>query len=66
MRIKEAAKELGISISLLRRLEREGRLPPAMRDLGGQRRYAPEDIAKLRGLLFRRRMPSEMSQLIQT
>jgi len=37
--ISEAAKILGVSISTLRRWEKEGKLIPAARTKGGQRRY---------------------------
>lgn len=47
--IGEAAKALGISISTLRRWEREGKLLPE-RTIGGQRRY---DLAQLKPEAFR-------------
>ena len=54
MRICEAATELGVSPTWLRRLERAGRIPPAPRDLNGHRRYGPEDLARLRRLIYAR------------
>jgi len=47
--ISEAAKQLGISVTLMRRLEREGKIPPARRDYNG-RVYAPHEIALLRAM----------------
>lgn len=47
--ISEAAAQLGISVTLLRRLEREGKVPPPRRDLNG-RVYAPHEIALLRAM----------------
>lgn len=44
MRIGEAARYLGVSIQTLRRWEYEGRVPPAQRTAGGQRRY---DLSQL-------------------
>lgn len=37
--IKEASSFLGVSTQTLRRWEREGKLAPATRTQGGQRRY---------------------------
>jgi putative resolvase len=42
--ISEAAKMLGVSESTLRRWEREGRLQPDERTIGGQRRYKLSSI----------------------
>lgn len=39
--ISEAAKMLSVSVSTLRRWEREGRIAPAVRTQGKQRRYDP-------------------------
>jgi excisionase family DNA binding protein len=41
--IGEMAKRLGVSIPTLRRWEKEGRLAPANRTLGGHRRYETEN-----------------------
>ena len=48
--IGEASKVLGVSITTLRRWEKEGRLPPDEITQGGHRRY---DLVKLRPELFR-------------
>lgn len=50
MRIGEASKVLGVSITTLRRWEKEGRLQPDEITPGGHRRY---DLVKLRPELFR-------------
>lgn len=52
MRVIDAARELGVSAEWLRRLEREGRIPAARRDLNGYRRYTPEDIEYIQRALF--------------
>ncbi len=52
MRIAEAAKALDVTASWLRKLEREGRIPPAARDLNHHRRYSSEAIEVLRRVLF--------------
>ena len=44
-----AARTLGISVSLLMKYEREGKIPPAMRLVGSDRRvYAANDIEAIR------------------
>ena len=48
--IGEASKVLGVSITTLRRWEKEGRLQPDEITPGGHRRY---DLVKLRPELFR-------------
>lgn len=50
MTIGKAAKVLGVSITTLRRWEKEGRLQPDEITPGGHRRY---DVAKLRPALYR-------------
>ncbi len=52
MRIFDVARELGISAAWLRRLERQGKIPAAPRDLNGDRRYTQRDVEQLRRLLF--------------
>ena len=52
MRIKEAAVALGISQDWLRELERNGKIPPVMRDLNRHRRFTDDDIHLLRKILF--------------
>jgi DNA-binding transcriptional MerR regulator len=47
--ISEAAHRLGVTPKHLRVLEREGRIPPARRDLNG-RVYTPFDLALLRSM----------------
>ena len=51
MRVNEAARELGISESWLRRAELRGRIPKARRDFNGWRVYTEADVAILRELL---------------
>ncbi len=52
MRVSDVARAIGVSSDWLRRLEQQGRIPPAPRDLNGHRRYGPEDVKRLRELLF--------------
>lgn len=49
--VSEAARELGRSERWLRSAEREGKIPPARRDLNNWRVYTPEDIAGIKALL---------------
>ncbi len=49
--IREAAEFLGVTPSTLRRWEREGKLLPDERTIGGYRRY---DLARLRPETFHR------------
>ena len=51
MRIKEAAKQLGISPTTLKRLERAG-LIQAQRDWNGDRRYTDSDIAAILAIYY--------------
>ena len=53
MRCVDVARELGFSADWLRRAERDGKIPPVQRDLNGHRRYSPEDVKRLRELLYR-------------
>ena len=52
LRVNEAARELGISESWLRRAEQRGRIPKARRDMNGWRVYTEADVAILRKILF--------------
>ena len=52
LRVNDAAGELGISGSWLRRAEQRGKIPPAKRDLNGWRVYTEADVALLREKLF--------------
>src|SRR5713226_7806906 len=53
MRIGDVAKRLGVSKSWLRKLERQGKIPRARRDLlSKQRRYTPENLEQLRQFLY--------------
>jgi DNA-binding transcriptional MerR regulator len=47
--ISEAARSLGVSITHLRTLEAQGRIPRARRDLNG-RIYSQDDLALIRAL----------------
>ena len=52
----EAARRLGVSMSLLRKLESIGVTPPAQRIAGLDRRvYTTSDVEQLRELLDRRK-----------
>lgn len=51
MRIGEFAKTLGISRDTIRRLERRRIITPS-RDWAGHRRFTPEDLARLREVLY--------------
>jgi DNA-binding transcriptional MerR regulator len=51
MRIAQAAQQLGISPTILKRLEKRGLIHPR-KDRNGQRRYTIDDIATLRGLYY--------------
>jgi MerR HTH family regulatory protein len=64
MRISDVARKLGISVSLIRKAERQGRIPRAPRlrvgkQAHGQRRYTDEDCEQLRHVFFG---PDERSQ----
>ena len=52
MRIAAVARKLGVSADYLRSLEKDGRIPPALRDINGHRRFFPEDVDRLRSVLF--------------
>jgi DNA-binding transcriptional MerR regulator len=51
MRIAQAAHQVGLSISTLKRLEKRG-LIRVQKDCNGQRRYTESDIATLRALYY--------------
>lgn len=55
LRVNEAARELGVSESWLRRAEGRLGVPKAKRNINGWRVYSPEDIAGLQALLSPRR-----------
>lgn len=47
--IGEVAAALGVTVATLRRWHRQGRLLPALRTLGGHRRYASESFRTASG-----------------
>ena len=51
MRITQAAQQVGISISTLKRLEKRGLIHPR-KDRNGQRRYTIDDIQRIRALYY--------------
>ena len=51
MRIGEAAHQVGISPTTLKRLEHRGLIHP-QKDRNGQRRYTEDDIATIRALYY--------------
>ena len=51
MRIAQAAQQVGISISTLKRLEQRG-LIRVRKDRNGQRRYTDDDIAAIRSIYY--------------
>ena len=51
MRIAQAAHQVGLSISTLKRLEQRG-LIRVRKDRNGQRRYTDRDIATIRGIYY--------------
>ena len=52
LRVNEAAREIGISETRLRRSELEGRIPRARRDVNGWRYYTEEDLEAIRNTMF--------------
>ena len=52
LRVNDAAGELGISGSWLRRAEKRGQIPAAKRDLNGWRIYTEADVALLQEKFF--------------
>ena len=51
IKVNEAAKELGVSETFLRRAEGKGKIPQAKRDVNGWRVYSSDDLADLRRIL---------------
>ena len=51
MRITQAAQQVGLSISTLKRLEKRGLIHPR-KDRNGQRRYTIDDIQRIRELYY--------------
>jgi DNA-binding transcriptional MerR regulator len=51
MRIAQAARQVGISSTTLKRLERRGLIHPR-KDRNGQRRYTDRDIEQIRALYY--------------
>ena len=51
MRIGEAAHQVGISPTTLKRLEQRGLIHPR-KDRNGQRRYTEDDIAVIRSIYY--------------
>jgi len=47
--IGEAAIRMGVSVATMRRWQREGRLDPTFRTLGGHRRYDVRDLRCAKG-----------------
>ena len=56
--IKDAAAMMGVSIDTLRRWDKDGRLQPAGRTLGGWRYYFMTDIRQLVGDLIKQKLES--------
>lgn len=48
MQIGQLARQAGVAIDTVRYYERQGLLPPPARQASGYRRYATEDVARLR------------------
>jgi len=60
----EAARRLGISQSLLLRYEKEGRIPPAHRVIGSDRRlYSAEDLETIRAIRAAKRVARQGAAL---
>jgi DNA-binding transcriptional MerR regulator len=51
MRITQAAQQVGLSISTLKRLEKRGLIHPR-KDRNGQRRYTIDDIQEIQVLYY--------------
>lgn len=52
MRISGAARNVGCSPDWILKAERTGLIPPAPRDLNGDRRYTPELVEIIRSVFF--------------
>lgn len=52
MRIGNVSKRVGTSTSWLRKLEHQGKIPRARRDRNGHRRYTPEDVDRIRRVIY--------------
>jgi DNA-binding transcriptional MerR regulator len=59
--IKDAASMMGVSIDTLRRWDKDGRLAPAGRTIGGWRYYFLTDIRQLLGDLYKTTKASSLS-----
>ena len=52
VRIQDAAQTLGVSVSTIRRYERDGLVTPAPRNRAGHRVYTPAELERLHAVLF--------------
>jgi DNA-binding transcriptional MerR regulator len=52
VRIQDAAQTLGVSVSTIRRYEREGLVTPAPRNRAGHRVYTSDELEALHAALF--------------
>lgn len=52
IRIEQLAYELGITTRSVRRLEAKGVLPAAKRDRNNYRYYLPDDVRRLKAILY--------------
>jgi DNA-binding transcriptional MerR regulator len=50
--ITEVAKQFSTHVRTIQKLEAEGKISPVARDSRGNRRYRPEDVARIRKLYF--------------
>lgn len=48
MKIGELARQADVAIDTVRYYERQGLLPPPLRETSGYRRYQPDDVGRLR------------------
>lgn len=48
MKIGELARQADVAIDTVRYYERQGLLPPPLREASGYRRYQPDDVGRLR------------------